>query len=159
MKFNCIVNEDFEFEFEDSETQNWDITPMGDQQFHVLNGHQAAKAKVLEADFDAKSITVEVNGNQYQVQIKDEYDQLVKKLGLSATAGNKMKDLKAPMPGLVLDVMVEVGQQINKGDSLLILEAMKMENVIKSAGDGIVKSILVAKGKSVDKGEVLLEME
>lgn len=159
MKFNCIVNEDFEFEFDDNETQNWDITPMGDQQFHVLNGHQAAKAKVLEANFDTKSITVEVNGNQYQVQIKDEYDQLVKKLGLSVAADNKMKDLKAPMPGLVLDVVVKVGQQIKKGDSLLILEAMKMENVIKSAGEGVVKSILVGKGKSVDKGEILLEME
>ena len=157
MKYNCIVNE--EFEFDQSNAQQWDIVPVGDDTFHVLNGHEATTAKVLASDFDAKSITVQINGNIYQVQIKDEYDQLVKQLGLSANAGNKMKDLKAPMPGLVLDVVVEVGQEINKGDNLLILEAMKMENVIKSVGEGVVKSILVERGKSVDKGEVLLEME
>ncbi len=159
MKYTGIVNEEFEFNFDQSNAQQWDIVAVGEQEFHVLNGHEATKAKVIESDFHSKSITVQVNGNTYQVQIKDEYDQLIKQLGLSASTSSKMKDLKAPMPGLVLDVVVQVGQQINKGDNLLILEAMKMENVIKSAGEGVVKSILVEKGKSVDKGEVLLEME
>jgi len=159
MKYKCIVNGDFDFKFEEKEAQWWDIVPMENKEFHILNESASSKAKVIEADFDAKVLLVEVNGNQYQVQIQDEFDQLVNKLGLSVASGNKMKDLKAPMPGLVLDVVVEIGQQVNKGDSLLVLEAMKMENVIKSAGEGVVKSILVTKGKSVDKGEVLLEME
>ena len=63
------------------------------------------------------------------------------------------------MPGLVLSILVEPGQAVQKGDVLLILEAMKMENVLKAAGDGTVKNIAVAKGAAVDKGQLLLEME
>jgi len=70
-----------------------------------------------------------------------------------------LKNIKAPMPGLVLDVLVESGQTITKGDQLLILEAMKMENVLKAAGDGVVKSIEIKKGNTVEKGQILVEME
>jgi biotin carboxyl carrier protein len=63
------------------------------------------------------------------------------------------------MPGLVLNVMVEPGQAVSKGDPLLILEAMKMENVLKAASDGVVKVVTVQKGVAVEKGFVLLEME
>ena len=63
------------------------------------------------------------------------------------------------MPGLIIDILVKEGQAIQKGDQLLILEAMKMENVIKAEGEGIVKSILTEKSKAVDKGQVIIEME
>ena len=71
----------------------------------------------------------------------------------------KVTDVKAPMPGLVLGVSVEIGQEVQKGDGLLILEAMKMENVIKSVGEGIVKAIHIEQGKAVEKGQLLIEME
>lgn len=63
------------------------------------------------------------------------------------------------MPGLVLKLIAEVGQEIKLGEPLLILEAMKMENVIKSPGDGTVKAIHVTKGLAVEKGFLLMEME
>jgi biotin carboxyl carrier protein len=63
------------------------------------------------------------------------------------------------MPGLVLNILVEAGQEVSKGDALLILEAMKMENVIKASGDGKVRSVKVKKGDAVDKGLLLVEME
>jgi biotin carboxyl carrier protein len=63
------------------------------------------------------------------------------------------------MPGLVLNVLVQAGQEVAKGDALLILEAMKMENVIKASGDGKVKSVKVKQGEAVDKGLLLVEME
>ena len=72
---------------------------------------------------------------------------------------NKVSDLKAPMPGLVLEVSVEGGQQVSKGDGLLILEAMKMENVIKSPTDGVIKSISVNKGETVEKNQLILNFE
>jgi biotin carboxyl carrier protein len=84
---------------------------------------------------------------------------LVKKLGLSVAAGQKVKEIKAPMPGLVLDVMAKIGQTVQKGDGLLILEAMKMENVIKAQGDGVVKLVQIEKGQTVEKGAILVEME
>jgi biotin carboxyl carrier protein len=63
------------------------------------------------------------------------------------------------MPGLVIDILVKSGQSVQKNEPLLILEAMKMENVIKAAGDGIVKIINAKKGQPVDKGQTLLEFE
>lgn len=63
------------------------------------------------------------------------------------------------MPGLVLQILVEPGQLVQKGDALLLLEAMKMENVIKAASNGQVKTVAVQKGAAVDKGQLLLEME
>ena len=69
-----------------------------------------------------------------------------------------MSNVKAPMPGLVLDILVETEQAVSKGDALLILEAMKMENVLKAEGDGVVKSIEVTKGTAVDKGQIIIEM-
>ena len=62
------------------------------------------------------------------------------------------------MPGLVLEIMVKAGDEVKKGDALLILEAMKMENVLKATGDGTVKSVSVSKGAPVDKGTILIEM-
>jgi biotin carboxyl carrier protein len=70
-----------------------------------------------------------------------------------------MNTVKAPMPGLVLNIVVEPGQTVEKGDPMIILEAMKMENVIKAAGEGRVKAIKVQKGMAVDKGQLLIELD
>ena len=70
----------------------------------------------------------------------------------------KVNDLKAPMPGLVLDILVSEGQTIQKGDNLLVLEAMKMENNLKATNDAVVKKIKVSKGDKVEKNTVLIEL-
>jgi biotin carboxyl carrier protein len=100
-----------------------------------------------------------VNGVRCSVHIADQYERLVQQLGLSVGGSQKMNTVKAPMPGLVISVAVEPGQTVAKGDPLLILEAMKMENVLKASGDGRVKKVLVQKGAAVEKGQLLLEME
>lgn len=64
--------------------------------------------------------------------------------------------INAPMPGTVLDVKVSTGAQVKKGDVLLILEAMKMENEIQAAADGTVAQVLVSKGATVSSGDVLV---
>jgi biotin carboxyl carrier protein len=61
------------------------------------------------------------------------------------------------MPGLIIDLRVKEGDQVKAGDPLLILEAMKMENIIKASGDSIVKSLKVKKGETVEKNQVLIE--
>jgi len=78
-------------------------------------------------------------------------------MGISNLDSAQVNDMKAPMPGLILDILVTPGQEVKKGDQLLILEAMKMENVLKAPGDGTVSSIEVAKGDSVEKGQVLIK--
>lgn len=132
---------------------------LGNGKLHVLQNNKAYHCELLDADFNNKKLTVLVNGNKYELKIEDEYDQLIDKMGLSAVVAHKISNIKAPMPGLIIDVLVEPGQTIEKGTPLLILEAMKMENVLKSEGEGIVKSIEVMKAQAVDKGQILIEME
>lgn len=142
-----------------AESSNLDMVQIADNAFHILQDGQSYKAVVVTQNYGSKTLTLEINGNPYTIQIADEYDLLVKKMGLSTASTQKIKNIKAPMPGLILDILIEPGQAISKGDQLLILEAMKMENVLKAEGDGVVKSIEVEKGAAVDKGQVLIEME
>lgn len=106
-----------------------------------------------------KIYTLKIDGQTLKVEAKDDLDLLIEQLGFNAMSAMKLSSIKAPMPGLVLDVMVSVGDAIAKGDSLLILEAMKMENVIKSEGEGVIKSIEINQGDKVDKGQILIELE
>jgi biotin carboxyl carrier protein len=77
-------------------------------------------------------------------------------MGFGTGASSKANDVKAPMPGLIVGVMVDIGQAVKKGDTLVILEAMKMENAIKAGGDGVVKKVAVSTGDKVDKNQVLV---
>ena len=102
---------------------------------------------------------LEVEGEIYETVIKDELDQMLDKMGFSAAATRHVKEIKAPMPGMVLSVAVTEGQEMNEGDRILILEAMKMENSIMIHTNAVIKSIKVAAGQAVDKGQVLVELE
>lgn len=158
MSFKINIGEN-SYKLTESDIQKLDLTSTGDFEFHILQNNQSYKVRTLHADFNNKTLTLEVNGNKYELKIEDEYDQLVKKMGLSAGGSQKIKNIKAPMPGLILDILVEPGQTVEKGTQLLILEAMKMENVLKAEGEGVVKSVEVAKGATVDKGQIIIEME
>ncbi len=127
--------------------------------FHLLENNQAFEVSIIHSDFLNKTITVSVNGNTYDVKIEDEYDQQVKKMGLLAVTTQKVNSIKAPMPGLIVGIMVEEGQEISEGTPLLVLSAMKMENIILSQGEGVVKSIEVKKDDAVEKGQLIIEME
>jgi biotin carboxyl carrier protein len=97
-----------------------------------------------------------VNGRRYPVVLSDKYDQLLQSLGMDRNAGAKVSKLKAPMPGKVISVAVKAGTQVEIGDPILVLEAMKMENVIKSPTSGAVSSVNVKTGGTVEKNEVMI---
>jgi biotin carboxyl carrier protein len=122
----------------------------------VIKNHKSYTVELLKAHPDEKNFFIKVNGKKFKFAVKDKYDELLKSLGMDNLTTTKVANLKAPMPGLVINIDVEVGQTVQKGDALLILEAMKMENVIKSPTDGIIKNILVKKGDAVEKNQVLL---
>ena len=82
-----------------------------------------------------------MNGTNYELKAKTRFDELLKQMGMENLASQKVKDLKAPMPGLVLDILVSEGQAISKGDAILILEAMKMETTIKTPHAGNIINI------------------
>lgn len=126
---------------------------------HVLDKNRAFEVEILHSDFLNKTISLSINGNIYEVKLEDKYDQQVKKMGLLAVTSHKLNEVKAPMPGLIVDVMVKVGQEIVEGTPLLVLSAMKMENIILAQGEGIVKSIEIKKDDAVEKGQLIIEME
>lgn len=135
-----------------------DITSVDQNRFHILKGNKSFNAEVVSVNKEEKVAIIKINGADYTVDIKDKLDLLLEKLGMDNMASSAAKDVKAPMPGLVIDIMVEAGQEVKKGDPLLILEAMKMENVIKSPADATISAIPVAKGESVEKGKILLNL-
>ncbi len=134
-----------------------DIKNIAEGKSHWLHNNKSYNVEVVQLDADTKSVTIKVNGNPYTVDLKDRYDDLIKSLGMESGDKSKVAVLKAPMPSMVLDILVNEGDAIEKDTPLLILEAMKMENVIKSPTAGSIKKIVAVKGNAVEKNAVLIE--
>ena len=134
----------------------WDIQPTGPRTFHLLAEGRSLTAELVELDRAAKTVRLLVGGHEYVVQLKDRFDLLLEQMGMSGAGARQLTELKAPMPGLVVGVRVEPGQAVKKGDPLLVLEAMKMENILKAPADAVVKAIRVGLRDNVQKGQVLI---
>lgn len=158
-KFKVNVNENFTFEFDRKEVEALDLRESKDSQVHVLNDAKSVKAEVLISDFHNKKYSVAINGNTYEINIANKLDLLIEEMGLSLGTSTLVNDIKAPMPGIILEVAVKPGDTVKEGDNLLILEAMKMENTLNSSRDGVIKSVEVSVGQTVDKNQLLIEME
>jgi biotin carboxyl carrier protein len=141
------------------ELENLDLLPLGNGSYHLLQDGQSYHIELLKLDLDQKELLLRINGREQHLLLKDATDLLVRQLGFSAVNTQKSKNIIAPMPGLVLDILVEKGSTVEADTPLLILEAMKMENVLKAEGEGIVKSINVTKGDAVEKRQLLIEIE
>lgn len=150
---------EFEFTFTQEEIDKVDLLQKSPTEFNLLKNHHSVNAKLIDADRKAKKLTVEVEGESYTIEIKDELDQMLEKMGFGTTSGKLIKEIKAPMPGLVLEINVREGQLVMEGDKILILVAMKMENSILVHTNATIKNIKVKAGQAVDKGQVLVELE
>jgi biotin carboxyl carrier protein len=135
---------------------NADVRVLNAVSSHIINESKSYNTEVISFDPLEKTASIKVNNNIYTLTAKDQFDILLDKLGLSNMAGTKVSEVKAPMPGLVLKVMVTEGSEIKKGDNLFILEAMKMENIIKAPADVTVKTVKIKPGDKVEKGQILL---
>jgi biotin carboxyl carrier protein len=136
---------------------NWDLVKISDGRFHIQLDNKGYNAEVVAVEKETKSFQFKINGRLYKVALKDKFDLLLEQMGMNGAVGSKINNVKAPMPGLIIDLRVKEGDPVKAGDPLLILEAMKMENIIKAAGDSVVKSVKVKKGESVEKNQVLIE--
>lgn len=157
--YQLKVNTDAVFESDDLLQNNINSAKTGPNNYHALKDNKSYHAEILSKDFNAKSYEVNVNGNTYTVNIQTQLDTLINQLGFSLNATKQVNAIKAPMPGLILEISVSVGQEVSENENLLILEAMKMENNLVSPRAGKIKSINVEKGQAVDKGLVLIEFE
>lgn len=133
-----------------------DVQQLNDSAFHIINDQKSYKAEIVSFDKESKTAQVKVNGNIYSINVRDQFDILLDQLGLSELNAAKVSEIKAPMPGMVLRLFVTEGAAVKKGDNLFVLEAMKMENIIKSPADVVIKKVKIKPGDKVEKGQVLL---
>lgn len=158
------VNDKFSFEVTseknstiiNAETIKADIVRIDDRNFHILHNNISYNAELIGINRDEKSCTVKVGANIYSMQITDQFDELLHQLGMDNLKAAKVSEVKAPMPGLVIRILADEGDEVEKGGNLFVLEAMKMENIIKAPADVIVKSVKVKPGDKVEKNQVVM---
>ena len=158
------VNQDYTYNIKNNKTHtlvndqimDFDLQVIGNKRMHIIKDNVSYQAEVISFNLPEKSGILKINANTYQFSIKDQYDEFLQKLGIDILHANTISELKAPMPGLVLKILVKEGQQVKKGDNLLILEAMKMENIIKSPADVIINSLKINHGSKIEKNQVII---
>ncbi|MFA6275941.1 MAG: acetyl-CoA carboxylase biotin carboxyl carrier protein subunit [Pedobacter sp.] len=155
-KYNFDITADDKQLKVNNEMVELDRLALNSNSAHVLFKNKSYNIEVVELNKEEKTAVIKVNNNIYTLTIKDQFDQLLKQLGMDNLSVNKIQQIKAPMPGLVLSVLVTEGTEVKKGDNLLVLEAMKMENMIKSPTDGVIKKIEIKQGDKVEKNEILI---
>jgi biotin carboxyl carrier protein len=133
-----------------------DLVRVGPGRFSVLVGGKSFSVIVLKEDRENKTLRLRIGAHTCTARIEEEQDRLLQTLGANRSA-QKAGDLKAPMPGLVLSVLVKPGDRVKRNDPVLVLEAMKMENLIKAPADAEVKAVLAEKGRPVEKGQPLIQ--
>ncbi|TAE50727.1 MAG: biotin/lipoyl-binding protein [Bacteroidetes bacterium] len=133
-----------------------DIQRRSEQLWHIMLNGKSLDVFVQKIDPETREVTLSVNGKRSVVKIQSREDQLMRTLGMEHKTARKLDVLKAPMPGMIHTLKVKEGDVVKKGDVVLILEAMKMENVIKSPGDGTVSRIHVTEKSSVEKNALLI---
>ena len=159
MAFNVTVNNNLQLDLTEEDIKKVDSINTSEDKYHILQNNISFKAEIVRKDYNNKTYDVQVNNNLYSISIADDLDLLVKEMGFSLGSTKHVDTIKAPMPGLILDINVKIGQEVKEDETLIILEAMKMENIINSPRDGKIKSISVSKGDAIDKNELLIEFE
>jgi biotin carboxyl carrier protein len=164
--FKAIVNDTSEFSIErngdtfliNGKETTLDISKISEKRFHVIRDFKSYTIEIIEVDTANKKFRMQVNGTLHTIQLKDKLDQMLHSLGMDKAMTHKANDIKAPMPGLVLKVLATEGQKIKAGEPVIILEAMKMENIIKSPSEGAIEKVFVKNGDKVEKNQVLVKI-
>ncbi|HET8752972.1 MAG TPA: biotin/lipoyl-containing protein [Salinimicrobium sp.] len=157
--YKVKTNDSSEFSISQTEIDKLDMLEISPSHFHALKEQHSFSGEIVKSDFLNRSYSVKINSNIYNVKISNELDLMIEEMGLALSTATLINEIKAPMPGLILEINVNEGDEVKEGDYLLVLEAMKMENTIIAPRDGIVKKVFVKAGETVDKNQLLIEME
>lgn len=162
MKYVTIINQRrFEIEVDndgrvliDGEERDVDFLNLGGSLYSLITENKSFEAVI---DDDEGRIDVMMRGRLFEAQVLDERAMLLmqRRGGLSSSSG----EVQAPMPGLIVDVTVEEGDAVAKGQTVIILESMKMQNELKSPVDGVARAIHAVAGQAVDKNDLLVEVK
>jgi biotin carboxyl carrier protein len=140
----------------DGQKYNWDVRRLPDGRYHIILDGRNQVAEILEADHNKKTFRIKFTSGIYEILLLDQFDDLLQKLGMAAISNTSVKSIKAPMPGMILKIPVKSGDTVEKGDALVILKAMKMENIIKSPAKSLIQKVLVSEGQAVEKNQDLI---
>ena len=127
--------------------------------FKLTYNGKTFNGELMADGTESNELRVKINHREFHVRKKGELDDLIAAMGLDKPKVRRLKEMQAPMPGRIVNIAVAIGQELQPGDEVLSLEAMKMENVLKAEGVGIVKAINVQKDQVVEKGSVMIEFE
>jgi biotin carboxyl carrier protein len=141
------------------EAFNLKRTNTDSEDFCLIVNEIVYRIQVLDVNKTEKKISLRVNGFYFETELSDETDEILKNMGLTSLHKTEKLEVRSPMPGLVSKILVEKGQSVRKGDILLILEAMKMENNIKAEKDGTISAIQCKEKSAVEKNEILIVFE
>ncbi len=137
--------------------EDLDLVRLADGSLSYIDASgKSLRVEVETVDLRAHRVVLRLDGRRHTVQLQSPLLQLIADLGLEAEVAPVLTELRAPMPGLVLRIEVEPGQEVASGDTLLVLEAMKMENALKAPVAATIAEVKVAMGQAVDKGALLL---
>lgn len=157
--FKVKVNSKWDFNIPKEDITTLDVVKLKGKNYHLIEEYKSFQGEIVDSNFNDREYSVKINGSVYDISISNQLDQLINKMGFSNGSTKNVKLIKAPMPGVVLEINVEVGQTVSEDDALLVLEAMKMESTIASPSNGVVKAIAVNSGDTVEKGNLLIEFE
>lgn len=161
MKYVAIINnQQYEIEIDedgkvliDGDERDVDFLNLGGSLFSVITENKSLEAVI---DDDEGRIAVMMGGRLFETQVLDERAILMmQRRGVQETGSG---EVHAPMPGLIVEVTVQPDQEVEIGDTLIILESMKMQNELKSPIAGVVRSVQVAAGQAVEKNMLLVEI-
>ena len=155
----ALVNNLQEFSFNQKSIDDLDILKQGENEFHLIHENKSYHADLICYDFLNRSYSIRLNSTVYTVKIQRPIDDIIHKMGYADGTSKIVNSINAPMPGIIIDLKVQNGQSVKKGDTLLILEAMKMENAIICPKDTTIKEIHTVIGETVDKNKLLIDFE
>lgn len=156
--FAAVINGQ-KYHFTKKEIEQADIVDLGNDRFNIISNHKSYTLKVLENNLKLKQLKLEFDGQIYVVDVLEQIDLLLKEMGFGDSGKKLISEVKAPMPGLVIEITAQLNHPYKAGENIMVIEAMKMENSIVLPSDAVIKKIHVKKGEAVVKGQLLIELD
>jgi len=136
--------------------KEYELVKKSESSYVIISSKKIFNVEVLS--LEGKEAAISIDNKVSNVKISDHIDQLLERTGMNDSPTSQVKEIKAPMPGSILKVIAKENDEVKPGDSLLVLEAMKMENVIKSPGEGSIGKVHISEGENVEKNQVLITL-
>ncbi|MGD9899036.1 MAG: biotin/lipoyl-containing protein [Calditrichaceae bacterium] len=155
-EFESFLKDDNQIVIKNGSEITYDMVALGDGRYSLIKENKSYLVHLIKKD---DSYYVHVLGDLFDVRVEDERVRKVKELVEKSSGAPAGHILKAPIPGLVVKVNVKAGQEVMSGDGLLVLEAMKMENIIKAPYNCLVTEVAVNENTTVQQGQVLIKLK